>query len=92
MVDFNLLAQSNCSVLQTDSAVFTCEIGRVVNIMAWISLPIAIGSVLIIGLILIGSVTNSNAAVAASTLKRVVLIGVGLVVVLNAPSIARIVI
>ena len=92
MPDLNLLALTDCSTFAEDTAIFRCEVNKVVNIMAWLSLPLAVGSVIVIGILLVASFTNSNSQIAASTLKKLAMVGIGLTIVFNAPALASIVV
>ncbi len=92
MPDFHLIAQTNCSTLGDDTDRFNCEISRIIDILSFLSIPLAVGSVLVVGLILIASVNNSNGSLAAHTIKKMILIAIGLNIVFNAHLIARLVV
>ena len=91
MPDLHLIAQTNCNGLG-DTDRFNCELTRVIDIISFLSIPIAIGSVIIIGIILIASVNNSNGALAAHTIKKFILIAIGVNIVFNAHFIASLVV
>ena len=92
MTGFGVIAQAaDCSALGTDTERFSCNIGKIVDILAFLSIPVAVGSVVVIGLILIGGITHSNGSLAAHTIKRFVLVAIGLNILFNAHHIARLV-
>lgn len=93
MTDFHIVAQTNCLNVGNDTDRFNCEITRVIDILSFISIPLAVGSVLIVGLILLASVNvTQNSAIAAHTIKKVILIAIGINIVFNAHFLARLVV
>ena len=86
MDKFQILAQTTCT--GDDSAVFMCEAGKVVDIMSYIAIGLAVASVAIVGFLLIFSVAGNNSNVAAHTIRKIFFILIGLIVVFSAPRIA----
>lgn len=91
MNSYSTIAQGvNCSTRPSDSDEFMCEVGRVVDIMSYIAIGLAVGSVVLVGFLLVTSILGNNANVAATTIKRIFFILIGVTIVFSAPKIAEI--
>jgi|GEM_PF-4220549 len=82
------LNPTDCTTLDTETDKFLCETGRAADIMGYLAIALAIGSVMVIGFLLIGSVNSNRAGLTANTIKRLTMVLLGLIIVFSAPKIA----